>query len=101
MKTIYDHQKNYKITETGKAEILSINTCPICGAARDNNLDRWDYVSNCWNKSPLTCGHGYWITENMNTTDDAANDDWQDSVLILPEFIPELEALGYSIDSED
>ena len=88
--------KKFTLTETGKAEILSIDTCPICGAARDSNLDKWDYVSNCWNKAPLTCGHGYWITENMNPTDDAANDDWQDSVLILPEFIPELEALGYS-----
>ena len=87
--------KKFFITETGKAEILNTSICPICGAGRDNNLDRWDYVSNCWNKSPLTCGHGYWITENMNTTDDAANDDWQTSILILPEFIPELEALGY------
>ena len=92
--------KNYKITETGKAEILS-NTCPICGAARDNNLDSWDYVSNCWNKAPLLCGHGFWITENFNPTDDAANDDWQECILIRPEYIPELEALGYSIDSED
>jgi hypothetical protein len=23
--------KNYKLTETGKAEVLSINTCTICG----------------------------------------------------------------------
>ena len=88
-------KKNYKITETGKAEVLSISTCPICGSGRDDNLESWSFVSGCWNKAPLTCGHGYWITENMNTTDDAANDDWQESVLILPEYIPELEALGY------
>ena len=92
--------KKFFITETGKAEVLSITTCPICGASRESNLDSWDYVSNRWNKAPLTCGHGYWITQNMNTTDDAANDDWQDSILILPEFIPELEALGYSQATE-
>jgi hypothetical protein len=92
--------KKFFITETGKAEILNTSICPICGAARDNNLDRWDYISNVFNKSPLTCGHGYWITENMNTTDDAANDDWQEAVLIRPEFIQELEALGYSEATE-
>ena len=91
--------KKFFITETGKAEVLSIDSCPICGAARDNNLDRWDFVSNRWNKAPLLCGHGYWITENLNPTDDAANDDWQDSILIKPEYIPELEALGYSVAS--
>ena len=88
--------KIYQITESGKAEVLSMSTCPICGAARDGNLDSWDYVSNRWNKAPLLCEHGYWFTENFNPTDDAANDDWQDSVLILPEYIHELEALGYS-----
>lgn len=90
-----DTKKNYTLTETGKAEVLSINTCPICGAAGDGNLDSWDFYSNRWNKAPLLCEHGYVLTENMNITDDAANDDWQDSVLILPEYIPELEALGY------
>lgn len=89
-------KKNFTLTETGKAEILSITTCPICGASGNGDTSTWDYVSNCWNKSPLTCGHGSRFTENMNTTDDAANDDWQTSILIYPEFIPELEALGYT-----
>ena len=89
-------KKSFTITETGKGEILSLNTCPICGAGRDGNLDSWDYVSNRWNKAPLLCEHGYWFTENMNTTDDAANDDWQESILIRQEYIPELEALGYT-----
>lgn len=93
MKTIYDHQKTYKITETGKAEVLS-NTCPICGADVDGNLDRWDFVSGCWEKIPLACGHGFRFNENL-TTDDAA-DDWQSSVVIYPEFIQELQALGYT-----
>ena len=88
--------KKFFITETGKAEILNTSICPICGAARDNNLESWGFVSGCWNKAPLLCGHGFWITENFNPTDDAANDDWHESVLIRPEFIPELEALGYS-----
>jgi len=92
-------KKTYTLTETGKAEVLSIFTCPICGEASDSNLDSWDFVSNRWNKAPLLCGHGYRFTENLNPTDDAANDDWQVSVLIKPEYIPELEALGYSVAS--
>jgi hypothetical protein len=93
--------KFYQITETGKAEVLSTINCPICGADVDGNLDRWDYVSNCWVKIPLVCGHGFKFNENLNTTDDAANDDWQESVLILPEYIPELEALGYTEKLEE
>lgn len=89
-------KKNYEITETGKAEVLSMTTCPICGAARDNNLESWGFVSGCWNKAPLVCGHGFVFTENMNITDDASLDDWQSSVLIRREFIQELEALGYT-----
>ena len=89
-------KKIFTLTETGKAEILSINTCPICGAGRDNNIDRWGFISGCWNKAPLLCEHGYWFTENINTTDDADKDNWEESVLILPEYIPELEALGYT-----
>ena len=91
--------KKFFITETGKAEVLSITTCPICGAARGNNLDRWDYVSNCWN-TPLLCKHGYCITQNINPTDEAANRRWQHSIHIKPEYIPELEALGYSQATE-
>ena len=87
--------KTYQLTESGKAEVLS-ETCPICGADVDGNLDGWDFVSNCWEKIPLVCSHGFKFNENLNTTDDAANDDWQESVLILPEYIPELEALGYT-----
>jgi hypothetical protein len=49
----------------------------------------------------LLCGHGFKFNENLNTTDDAANDDWQESVLILPEYIPELEALGYTEKLEE
>ncbi len=88
--------KTYELTETGKAQILSINTCPICGATGDGNTDTWDFVSNRWNKAPLLCGHGYVFTENCNPTDDASLDDWQESALIRPEYIQELEALGYT-----
>ncbi len=88
--------KTYERTETGKAEIFAMTTCPICGAGGDGNTDTWDFVSNKWSKAPLLCGHGYVFTENCNPTDDAANDCWQDSVLIRPEYIQELEALGYS-----
>lgn len=95
--------KFYQITETGKAEILpadhSIDTCPICGADVDGNLDRWDYVSNCWEKIPLACGHGFRFNENLNTTD--AADDWQSSVVIFKEYIQELEALGYTEKLEE
>ena len=100
MKTIYDHQKTYKITENGKAEVLSIN-CPICGADVDGNLDRWDYVSNLWERIPLLCGHGFRLNENLNITEDAANDDWQNSVVIFKEYIQELEALGYTEKLEE
>ena len=93
-------KKIFTLTETGKAEILSLDTCPICGAGRDNNIDSWGYVSNCWTKAPLLCEHGYVFTENNNNTEDAANDDWQVSVLIRPEYIQELEALGYSEATE-
>ena len=87
--------KQFHLTETGKAEILSMTTCPICGACYNGDTSTWDFYSNRWSKAPLTCGHGFAFTENFNNTDDAANDDWQDSVIIFPEFIPELEALGY------
>ena len=100
MKTIYDHQKTYKITETGKAEVLS-NTCPICGADVDSDLSTWVFVSNCWEKIPLACSHGFRFNENLNTTEDAANDDWQNSVVIFPQYIQELEALGYTEKLEE
>jgi hypothetical protein len=93
--------KFYQITETGKAEVLSTINCPICGADVDGNTLNWDFVSNSWTKIPLLCGHGFKFNENLNTTDDAANDDWQESVLILPEYIPELEALGYTEKLEE
>ena len=101
MKTIYDHQKTYKITESGKAEVLSTINCPICGADVDGNLDGWDYVSNSWVKIPLLCGHGFRFNENLNTTDDAANDDWQTSVVIYRCYIQELQALGYTEKLEE
>jgi hypothetical protein len=94
MKTIYDHQKTYKITETGKAEVLSTINCPICGADVDSDTESWDFVSGCWEKIPLACGHGFRFNENL-TTDDAA-DDWQSSVVIYRCYIQELEALGYT-----
>ena len=87
--------KTYTVTESGKAEI-SIDTCPICGADVDSDLSTWDFVSNCWEKIPLVCGHGFRFNENLNTTDDANNEDWQNSVVIYTEFIQELEALGYT-----
>lgn len=93
--------KNFTITETGKAEIISTTTCPICGACYDGDTTTWDFVSNCWSKAPLTCGHGVALTENTNNTDDASLDNWQDSVLIFAEFIPELEALGYKEEVEE
>ena len=37
-------QKFYQLTETGKAEILSVN-CPICGAGVDGDTSTWDFVS--------------------------------------------------------
>ena len=85
----------YIITESGKAEILSINTCPICGAEVDGDLETWDFVSGSWEKIPLLCGHGFRFNENLKT-DDANNDDWQTSVVIFPRYIRELEALGYT-----
>ena len=88
----------YQITETGKAEVLSIN-CPICGADVDGNTSTWDFVSSCWEKIPLACGHGFRFNENLNTTD--AADDWQSSVVIFPEYIQELEALGYTEKLEE
>jgi hypothetical protein len=86
--------KTYQLTESGKAEVLS-ETCPICGADVDGNISTWDYMSS-WTKIPLICGHGFRFNENLNTTDDAANDDWQNSVVVYKEFIQELEALGYT-----
>jgi hypothetical protein len=86
--------KTYQLTESGKAEVLS-ETCPICGADVDGNISTWDYMSS-WTKIPLACGHGFRFNENLNTTDDAANDDWQNSVVVYKEFIQELEALGYT-----
>jgi hypothetical protein len=88
--------KNYKITETGKAEVLSTINCPICGADVDSDTTTWDFVSSCWVKIPLACGHGFRFNENLNTTTDAANDDWQSSVVIYRCYIQELEALGYT-----
>jgi hypothetical protein len=92
--------KTYTVTESGKAEVLSIN-CPICGADVDSDLDVWDFVSNSWTKIPLICGHGFRFNENLNTTQDAANDDWQNSVVVYKEFIQELEALGYTEKLEE
>lgn len=88
-------QKKYSLTETGRAEVADIEVCPICGSGFSMNLDDWDYVSNVWNKSPLLCGHGFYITENFNPGYDANDDDWHFSVCIHREYIQELEALGY------
>jgi len=92
--------KTYTVTESGKAEVLSIN-CPICGADVDSDLSTWDFVSSCWEKIPLACGHGFRFNENLNTTDDAANDDWQTSVVIYRCYIQELQALGYTEKLEE
>ena len=91
--------KTYQLTESGKAEVLS-ETCPICGADVDGNLDGWDYVSNSWEKIPLACSHGFRFNENLKT-DDANNDDWQTSVVIFPQYIQELQALGYTEKLEE
>lgn len=88
-------KKQYSLTETGRAEVADINICPICGEGFSMNLNDWDYVSDVWNKSPLTCRHGFYITENSNHGDDASDDDWHFSVCIHRQYIPELEALGY------
>jgi hypothetical protein len=93
------HTKFYQITETGKAEVLS-ETCPICGADVNGDLSTWDYMSS-WTKIPLICGHGFRFNENLNTTQDAANDDWQNSIVVYKEFIQELEALGYTEKLEE
>ena len=87
--------KIYELTESGKAVLSGSNTCPICGAGGSGNTRNRDFVSNVWTRIPLTCGHGFVIGENLNVTSDAAKDDWQQAILIRPEYIPELEALGY------
>lgn len=91
----------FHLTETGKAEIPSMTTCPICGACYNGDTSTWDFSSGRWSKAPLICGHGFAFTENSNNTDDASLDNWQDSVIIFVEFIPELEALGYEEEVEE
>lgn len=77
--------KNIQITKTesDNLEFVGVEYCPICGAISNGDTHSWDYVSNQWCKAPLLCGHGFRFTENMNTTFDASNDDWQSSIVIF------------------
>lgn len=90
--------KKYILLASGRAEILNASTCPICGAAHSSNLDEWDYVSGVYNKMPLLCGHGFYITECTDSSD--ASTPWTQSVCIHKRYIQELEALGYLEDTE-